>query len=159
MQQIFLTVTATGVSLWMLKSINEIAKLVRNDRATVARRAEELRLIPEDGKGIGDNKAKLYDTHQLLQLVPLPSRSSKSESSNADTLEDARIRSENAKAEKTELEVEKMKGNLADVGEVLSAQNEIFDNIAAIIKKSTMSDADKEDCLGEIGKAARIWGG
>jgi hypothetical protein len=42
---------------------------------------------------------------------------------------------------------------------VLSAQNEIFDNIAAIIKKSTMSDADKEDCLGEIGKAARIWGG
>ena len=142
----------------MLKSINEIAKLVRNDRATVARRAEELRLIPVDGKGIGDNKAKLYETHELLHLVPLPSRAAKG-NEGADTLEDARIRSENAKAEKTELEVEKMKGNLADVAEVLAAQNEIFDNIAAIIKKSSMPDADKEDCLGEIGKAARIWGG
>jgi hypothetical protein len=138
----------------MLKSINEIAKLVRNDRATVVRRAEELRLMPIDGDGIGDNKAKLYETHDLLQLVPLPSRSGGGE---ADTLNEARIRSENAKAEKTELEVEKMKGNLADVSELLAAQNEIFDNIAAIIKKSSMPESDKEDCLSEIGKAARLW--
>jgi hypothetical protein len=138
----------------MLKSINEIAKLVRNDRATVVRRAEELRLMPIDGDGIGDNKAKLYETHDLLQLVPLPSRSGGGE---ADTLNEARIRSENAKAEKTELEVEKMKGNLADVSELLAAQNEIFDNIAAIIKKSSMPESDKEDCLSEISKAARLW--
>lgn len=158
-QTIFLHAASQSVCSIMLKSINEIAKLVRNDRATVARRAEELRLIPVDGKGIGENKAKLYDTHELLQLVPLPSRTPKSVKGEATNSEDARTRSLNANAEKTELEVEKMKGNLADVGEVLAAQNEIFDNIAAIIKKSSMPDADKEDCLGEIGKVARIWGG
>lgn len=142
----------------MRMSINEIAKIVRNDRATVVRRAEELGLIPEDGKGIGANKAKLYETHDLITLRPLPSRAAIGDG-GAVTLDEARIRSENAKAEKTELEVEKMKSNLADVSEVLFAQNEIFDNIAAIIKKSSMPDADKEDCLSEIGKAARIWGG
>lgn len=143
----------------MRMSINEIAKIVRNDRATVARRAEELRLKPEDSPGSAPNKAKLYETHDLLQLRPLPNKANDSSGAGA-TLEEARIRSELAKAEKTELEVEKIKGNSADVCEIMQAQNEIFDFIAGVIKRSALTDTEREEIQSEISvKVGRIWEG
>jgi hypothetical protein len=140
----------------MLKSINEICKLVRNDRATIARRAEELRLIPVDGPGIGANKAKLYETHELLQLVPLPSRAAK-KTEGADNLDDAKIRALNAAAQKNEIEAEKMKKNLMDVGDAMRITNALFDGLSSAVKSFDLTDNQKEDMMGQLDNAVREW--
>jgi DNA-binding transcriptional regulator YiaG len=140
----------------MLKSVKELSAIAGTNRETVQKRADQLGLVAVPG----EKGAKLYDSRYLLQLIPTPTRASKSEAdgeSEGATLEEARIRSELAKAEKTELEIEKMKGSLADVSELLSSQNAIFDEISAIVKKSAMTDNEKEDCLSSMSKAVRYW--
>jgi hypothetical protein len=134
----------------MLKSVNELASLIGADRATVIRRADQLNLVPDDGpKG-----AKLYETRQLLQLVPIPTRNSSADSS---TLEEARIKQTLADARVKELTAQKLEGTLADVEELLMAQNEIMDDVAALIKRSSMAQNEKEEILEKITEAARAW--
>ena len=135
----------------MKLSVNEIATMLGVDRATVLRRAEALGIEFEHGP----HRAKLFQTREIMQLVPVPLRSSTAHDDA--TLEEAKIRQTMADAEVKELTAQKLKGNLADVGEVMEAQNDILDQVLAIIKKSAMSDNDKEDCLSSISKAARIW--
>jgi hypothetical protein len=136
----------------MLKSINELAGIVGADRATVQRRADQLGLVHQDGQ----KQAKLYDSRTLLQLVPLPSRSS-SIDSDSSTLEEARIRQTVADARCKELTAQKLEGSLADVAELMEAQNTIIDTLAAIVKKSALSDNEKEDILSAFSQAARTW--
>jgi hypothetical protein len=136
----------------MLKSINELASIVGADRATVQRRADQLGLIHKDGQ----KQAKLYDSRTLLQLVPLPSRSSSIDSDSA-TLEEARIRQTVADARCKELTAQKLEGSLADVAELMEAQNTIIDTLSAIVKKSALSDNEKEDILSAFSQAARTW--
>ncbi len=134
----------------MLKSIREIAAMVGTNRETVGKRIAQLGLVEKDG----EKGAKLYDTRALLRLIP-PTAATE----GAASLEEARIRSENAKAEKTELEIAKMKQELASVDELMASQNAVFDEIATIVKKSGMSDADKEDVLSAISAVPRkCWG-
>lgn len=136
----------------MLKSINELASIVGADRATVQRRADQLGLVHKDGQ----KQAKLYDSRTLLQLVPLPSRSSSIDSDSA-TLEEARIRQTVADARCKELTAQKLEGSLADVAELMEAQNTIIDTLSAIVKKSALSDNEKEDILSAFSQAARTW--
>jgi hypothetical protein len=136
----------------MLKSINELASIVGADRATVQRRADQLGLAHKDGQ----KQAKLYDSRTLLQLVPLPSRSSSIDSDSA-TLEEARIRQTVADARCKELTAQKLEGSLADVAELMEAQNTIIDTLSAIVKKSALSDNEKEDILSAFSQAARTW--
>ena len=136
----------------MLKSVNELASIVGADRATVQRRADQLGLVHQDGQ----KQAKLYDSRTLLQLVPLPSRSS-SIDSDSSTLEEARIRQTVADARCKELTAQKLEGSLADVAELMEAQNTIIDTLAAIVKKSALSDNEKEDILSAFSQAARAW--
>lgn len=71
--------------------------------------------------------------------------------------EDARKRRDLADAKLKEAELEKRLGNLADVGEIMAAQNSLFDDLAANIKQFKVSDAEKENCLSVLAGAARQW--
>lgn len=133
----------------MLKSIKEISAIAGTNRETVEKRANQLGLIHKDG----EKGAKLYDTRAILQLVPCPSRGSE----GAETKEEAQIRQILADAKLKELQSQKLEGDLAPVSEILTLQNAIFDSIAAIIKKSALSDDDKADILDNISIAARNW--
>ena len=133
----------------MLKSIKEISAIAGTNRETVEKRANQLGLIHKDG----EKGAKLYDTRAILQLVPCPSRGSE----GAETKEEAQIRQILADAKLKELQSQKLEGDLAPVSEILTLQNSIFDSIAAIIKKSALSDDDKADILENISIAARNW--
>lgn len=133
----------------MLKSIREISAIAGTNRETVEKRANQLGLLPKEG----EKGAKLYDTRAILQLVPCPTRGSH----GAETKEEAQIRQILADAEVKELTAQKMKGDLASVTEILILQNAVFDDITAIIKKSTLADDDKEDILGRIASVARTW--
>lgn len=134
----------------MLKSVNELASIVGADRATVIRRADQLGLVPEDGP----KSAKLYETRVILQLVPIPTRNSSADSS---TLEEARIKQTLADARVKELTAQKLEGTLADVEELLLAQNEIFADVAALIKRSGIAQNEKEEIFEKIAEAARAW--
>jgi hypothetical protein len=136
-----------------LLSFNEIATLVGADRMTITRRVEQLNLPIEDGP----RQAKLVDTRKLLQLVPPPTKS-RTDGEEA-TFEEARIRETLAKAKKTELEIEKLEGRFVDVTEIMEAQNALFDVIGARIKKSGLSDDEKEDMLDAMTAATRQWAG
>jgi len=136
----------------MLESVNKLASLVGADRATVQRRADQLGLKAKSG----EKNAKLYDSRALLQMVPLPSRVE--DSGEGSTLEEARIRQTLADARVKELTAKKLEGHLADVTEVLELQNAIFDDISARIKKSNLTDSEKEDLLDSLSAAARDWG-
>jgi hypothetical protein len=136
----------------MKESVNRIALLVGADRATVVRRAEALGLAPEDGP----KQAKLYETKAILQLVPIPTRTTSDDGAGS-TFEDARIRETLAKAKKTEIEIERLEGILAPVTDLMEAQNALFDDIGAIIKKSALSDDEKSDLLDAMIAAARKW--
>jgi len=134
----------------MLLPIQQIAAIAGTNRETVGKRAAQLNLQPIDG----EKGAKLYDTRALLRLIPPPSRSE-----GAVTLEEARIRSENAKARLSELQIAEKEGLLADVAELLSRQNILFDELSSIVKKSTMTEAEKEDALSILSSAPRAcWG-
>lgn len=135
-----------------LESTNEIASLVGADRATVVRRADQLGMIPADGpKG-----AKLYETREILMLVPIPSRSTSAESGGA-TLEEARIRQTEADARLKELQAQRLEGTLASIDELLEWQNQLHDLIATRIKESSMTEQEKEDVMSSISAAAREW--
>ena len=134
----------------MLKSLNEIASIIGADRATVIRRVDQLGIEVTPGKG----QAKMVETRLLLQLVPIPTRNSTGDSS---TLEEARIRQTVADARVKELTAQKLEGTLADVEEVLAAQNEIMSDVAGMIKASGLTQNEKEEILGRIADAARAW--
>lgn len=136
-----------------LKSINEIATIVGADRATIIRRAEQLSIPVEDGP----KNAKLIDTRKILQIVPPPTKMA-TEDEEA-TYEQARIRETQAKAKKTEIEIEKLLGRFVDVEELLEAQNALFDIIGTGIKKSELSDEKKEDFLELLTTHIRQWAG
>lgn len=136
-----------------LLSFNEIATLVGADRMTITRRVEQLNLPVENGP----RQAKLVDTRKLLQLVPPPTKSAID--GEESTFEQARIRETLAKAKKTELEIEKLEGRFVDVSEIMDAQNALFDTIGARIKKSSLSDDEKEDMLDAMTEATRQWAG
>ena len=135
----------------MLESVNKIASIVGADRATVQRRADQLGLIPQDGP----KQAKLYDCRTLLQLVPSPV--AVRDTGEMMTLEEARIRQTTADARVKELQAEKLEGTMADVSELLELQNAMFDDLAARIKKSKLSDEEKEDLLDAISGDVRKW--
>lgn len=137
----------------MLLSIQELAAIAATNRETVKKRADQLGLEPVDG----EKGSKRYDSRSLLQLRPAPSRYGSGDGVTMNP-EEARARKDAAQAEKTELEVARLKGELADVGELLEAQNSIFDEVAAVIKKSRLEDAEKEDLLSIIGSVpAKCW--
>jgi hypothetical protein len=133
-----------------LLSIKQLAELVGTNRETVSKHATGIGLVPADG----EKGAKLYDSRKLLRLVALPSRES---IGGGESLEEAKIRQTLADAEVKELTAKKLKGQLASVTDLLEAQNAILDKIAAIIKKSSMSDDDKEDALSAMSEAGRFW--
>jgi len=139
----------------MKKSISEIADLVSADRRTVERRAGQLGLVAVPGP----KQAKLYDSRELLMLVPPPELSSAAaaDDTGTATLEEARIRETVAKADKYELEAKKLRGILAPVDELLEAQNALFDDLGAAVKKSTLSDDEKSDLLDSMIATARRW--
>lgn len=137
----------------MLKSVKEISAIVGSNRETVQKRCDQLGLIPVDGP----KSAKLYDTRALITLVPLPSRGGGASDVDGSTLEEARIRQTLADAEVKELTAKKLRGDLADVSELLASQNDIFDQLAAIVKKSNLADTEKEDILSAMAKAVRFW--
>jgi hypothetical protein len=72
-------------------------------------------------------------------------------------LEEARIRQTVADARCKELTAQKLEGSLADVAELMEAQNTIIDTLSAIVKKSALSDNEKEDILSAFSQAARAW--
>ena len=136
-----------------LKSFNEIATLVGADRMTVTRRVDQLSIPIEDGP----RQSKLIDTRKILQLVPPPSKAVQGE--GASTFEEARIRETLAKAEKTELEIEKLKGRFADITELMEALNTLLDFYSGLIKKSELSDDKKEDMFDAMITLTRQWAG
>jgi len=101
---------------------------------------------------LGEKKATLYEARKAVHALV-----SVKLSRDRSTLDEARIRQTLADARCKELAAEKLEGSLVAVEEVLESQNAIFASIVAIVKKSLMSDNDKEDCLSEIAKAARMW--
>lgn len=133
-----------------LLSIKQLSELVGTNRETVSKHAAGIGLVPVDG----EKGAKLYDSRKMLRLVGLPSRES---IGGGESLEEAKIRQTLADAEVKELTAKKLKGQLASVTDLLEAQNAILDKIAAIIKKSSMSDDDKEDALSAMSEAGRFW--
>jgi hypothetical protein len=136
----------------MNKSINEMHLFTGFDRGTIQRRADALGLIHEDGP----KHSKLYDVKDLLQLVPAPTRHGSTDDGSS-TLEEARIRQTVADARCKELTAQKLEGSLADVAELMEAQNTIIDTLSAIVKKSALSDNEKEDILSAFSQAARTW--
>jgi hypothetical protein len=134
-----------------LLPIQQIAAIAGTNRETVKKRADQLGLLPTDG----EKGAKLYDTRKLLRLVE--ERQRNESITGGESLEEAKIRQTLADAEVKELTAKKLKGQLASVTDLLEAQNAILDKIAAIIKKSSMSDDDKEDALSAMSEAGRFW--
>jgi hypothetical protein len=135
-----------------LLPIQQIAAIAGTNRETVKKRADQLGLLPTDG----EKGAKLYDSRTLVQLVPPPSKYGESDGLR-ETRDEAAARKDSALADKTELEVARLKGELAPVREFLEVQNAIFDKLATIVKKSPMSDNEKEDMLSVMSEAGRFW--
>jgi hypothetical protein len=96
----------------------------------------------------GPKSARLVESKEILALR---------DESNRGSLEQARTEDALASARLKRLQAEKLEGNLADVGEILEWQNDIFDRVIATVKKSSMTDAEKEDCLSQIAESARCW--
>jgi len=136
----------------MLKSVKELSAIAGTNRETVQKRADQLGLIAIPG----DKGAKLYDSRALVQLIPPPTRGG-IHGAEAASLEEARIRQTQADADLKELQAEKLRGSLADISEVMEAQNSIFDQLAAIVKKSAMTEVEKEDALSAMSAAFRFW--
>ena len=131
-------------------SIKQLSSMFRTNRETVEKRASHLGLKYEDG----ENGAKLYDIFEIAQLRPPPARSE-----GAMSLEEVRTREATARAEGLEMDNARKRRELANVDELMAAQNVLFDEIAAIVKKSKMNDAEKEDCLSVISSVPRkCWG-
>lgn len=136
----------------MLESINKIAALVGADRRTVQLRADQMGLIPEPGA----KSAKLYDSRTLLQLVPAPTASRES-NGMLPTLEEARTENTVADTKLKTLQAAKLEGVLADVTEVIHHQQNLFEDIGAMIKKSNLGDNEKEDLFAAMVKACEAW--
>jgi hypothetical protein len=104
----------------------------------------------------GPKGAKLYETREILMLVPIPSRSTSAEQGGA-TLEEARIRQTEADARLKELQAQRLEGTLASIDDLLEWQNQLHDLIATRIKESSMTEQEKEDVMSSISAAAREW--
>lgn len=137
----------------MLESVNKIATFVGADRRTVQLRADQMGLVAQEG----EKGAKLYDSRVLAQLVAAPVASVSD--GVLPSLEQARIENTVADTKMKTLQAAKMEGVLADVTEVLQCQQNLFEDISAVIKKSNLSDNEKEDLLNAMVKTAKDWAG
>lgn len=136
----------------MLESVNKIASFVGADRRTVQLRADQMGLVAQEG----EKGAKLYDSRTLAQLVPAPSAPTDSDGV-LPTLEQARTENTVADTKLKNLQAAKLEGVLADVTEIVEEQQALFEDMAAIIKKSNLGDTEKEDILNSIVEATRRW--
>ena len=134
----------------MLESVNKIASLVGANHGTVQKRADQLGLKAKSG----ERGANLYDTRALVQLVPSPSSVT---DGILPSLEQARTENTVADTKLKNLQAAKLEGVLADVTEIVEEQQALFEDMAAIIKKSNLGDTEKEDILNSIVEATRRW--
>lgn len=129
-------------------SLTDLAYATQVDKADATRILAEAGITSEPGP----SRANLYPTLAAVRALV-----SAKFSRNRSGLEEARTEDALASARLKRLQAEKLEGNLADVGEILEWQNDIFDRVIATVKKSTMTDAEKEDCLSQIAESARQW--
>lgn len=129
-------------------NVTELSQATRTDKGDVLRTLADAGLEPIKG----NRTEQLYPTLKAVRAL-VDAKMTR----NRSGLEDARTEDALASARLKRLQAEKLEGNLADVATILEWQNDIFDRVIAIVKKSTMSDHEKEDALGAISEAAREW--
>ena len=74
------------------------------------------------------------------------------------SLEDQRTLESEQATRLKKLQADEKEGILADVEALMEAQNELHEGIAAIVKRSGLPEAEKEDILTAIRDHAAKWG-
>ena len=94
-----------------------------------------------------------FDPKDVLMLRPLEDapadRVSLEEARTDLAIEDTRLK---------RIQAEKLEGKLADIDEIMEAESELLEGIAAIIKSSPMDDARKADVFASIRDHGKKWG-
>ena len=123
-----------------MPTINAIAEFTTFDRSTITRRVKKF------------NLGKEICCKELFDLKPLDEAHAQKislESARTDlAIEDTRLK---------RLQAEKIEGQLADIDEVLEAEGQLLEGIAAIIKASSLDDGRKEDIFSAIQDHAKQW--
>ena len=123
-----------------MPTINAIAEFTGFDRASITRRAKRFEL----GKEVS-----CKDLFDLKPLDVAHERKMTLEAARTElAIEDARLK---------RLHAEKIEGKLADVDELMAAENGLLEGIAGVIKASPLDDSRKEDIFTAIQDHAKQW--
>jgi len=123
-----------------MPTINGIVEFTGFDRGAVVRRIKRF-----------DLKAPL-SCKDIFTLKPLDEKHA-----NKISLEEARTELAIEDTRLKRLQAEKIEGQLADVDQLLEAENALFEGLASIIKSSEIEQAKKDDIYTLIRDHGRKW--
>ena len=123
-----------------MPTINKIADFTGFDRAAITRRVKRFGL------------EKDINPKDIFNLKPLDQAHE-----NKITLEAARTDLAIEDTRLKRLQAEKIEGQLADVDQLMEAENRLLEGIAAIVKASPLDDSRKEDIFTAIRDHGRKW--
>lgn len=123
-----------------MASVRELANITGYSRDAINMRVKRW--------GLGSNP----DPKRILQLIPLDQDHEERLSLEQQRTEESR---ENTRLKK--LAADKLEAKLADVDELMAAENELFSGILAIIKTSELSEDRKEDIYSAFREHTRTW--
>jgi len=131
-----------------LRNIEYLSKETGLCHRTVKKRLISLEPVKEDGPGRGT----FYKSEEALALLyrPIVGDPANPEQRDRMTLTEARTRESSAKAHKVEIEIESLQRTRIPVEVMTEALDSAFGEIAAIIKKSGISEEDKEQIRAEL---------
>ena len=123
-----------------MAGIRELARVTGFSRDAIRARVSKFNL--------GDDP----DPKRIFKLIPLSDEQERKVS-----LEESRTELAVQQARVARLNAEKMEGRLADVDELMTAENELLEGIASIIRSSDLDDGRKDDIFTAIRDHGRRW--
>ena len=123
-----------------MASINGLASATGYSRDAITKRVNRFGL-PSD-----------FDPKKVLALIPLDEVQA-----NKISLEEARTDLAIEDTRLKRLSADEKEGRLADVFQLIEAENELLEGIAAIIKSSSLAADRKEDVLSAIRDHGKTW--
>lgn len=123
-----------------MPTINAIVEFTGFDRGAIVRRIKRFEL------------EQPISCKDIFSLKPLDEKHA-----NKISLEEARTELAIEDTRLKRLQAEKIEGQLADVDQLMEAENQLFEGIAAIIKSSQLEQSKKDDIYTLIRDHGRKW--
>lgn len=130
----------------MKASVNQLAEMTGKDRRTVKKRLEGLEPVGKQGRAV------LYEVKEALPLIYQVGQGPDVEGI---TLDEARRNESVAKTEKLHLEMESIRKQRIPVEVVNETLEEGLGAMKAVIKRSKLKPAEKEEIFRELREVPR----